>query len=246
MSLAVERDEVAALFDEYARTRSPDIRDRLVEAHIGLAASLANRFTARHESPDDLYQAAMVGLLHAIERYDPTRGVQFTTFAWATITGELKRHFRDRTWAIRVSRRVQEHYLMTAEALDSMTAEFGRSPTVAEIAERTGLTVEDVVEALEARNAHRLGSIDAPANRDDGPGIDPGEVDGGFLQVEHRQVISTLVGRLSPREQQIIHLRFGEELTQAEIAKVIGVSQMHVSRLLAQSLNKLRGWAEAS
>jgi RNA polymerase sigma-B factor len=241
--------EATELFQEYFVTRDPELRERLVHAHLGLAASLANRFGSRQESPDDLHQAALLGLLHAIDRFDPTRGVQFTTFAWATISGELKRHFRDRTWGVRVPRRVQELYLVTAEAMDALTNSLGRSPTIAEVAERIGASEEDVVEALEARTAYRLASIDSPVHGTDGDGdggagMQLGGDDPGFGRVAEHSVLAALINRLPARERQIIHLRFNEELTQAEIAERVGVSQMHVSRLLSTSLQKLRVWAE--
>ncbi|HEX7166061.1 MAG TPA: SigB/SigF/SigG family RNA polymerase sigma factor [Acidimicrobiales bacterium] len=237
--------EADRLFREYQATRDPSIRERLVGAHLGLAASLASRFSTRNESPEDLHQAALLGLVHAIDRFDPERGVQFTTFAWATISGELKRHFRDRTWGVRVPRRLQELYLNTAEATDSLTHRLGRSPTVAEVADRLGVTHEDVLEALEARAAYRLSSIDAPVGDEDGDaGMQLPAGESGYGRVEERAVLASLVNRLPPRERQIIHLRFNEELTQAEIADRVGVSQMHVSRLLSASLQKLRVWAE--
>ena len=237
--------EATQLFRDYRETRDPAIRERLVGAHFGLAASLAARFSTRNESPDDLHQAALLGLVHAIDRFDPERGVQFTTFAWATISGELKRHFRDRTWGVRVPRRLQELYLNTSEATDSLTHDLGRSPTVAEVAERVGCSEEDVLEALEARAAYRLGSIDAPVGDEDGEsGMQLPDPESGYGRVEQRVVLTDLVNRLAPRERQIIHLRFNEELTQAEIAERVGVSQMHVSRLLSGSLQKLRVWAE--
>lgn len=233
------------LFRQYRDSRDPAIRERLVGAHFGLAASLASRFSSRNESPDDLHQAALLGLVHAIDRFDPDRGVQFTTFAWATISGELKRHFRDRTWGVRVPRRLQELYLNTAEATDSLTHDLGRSPTVAEVADRVGCSEENVLEALEARAAYRLGSIDAPMGDDETDGgMQLPESEPGYGRVEQRVVLADLVNRLPERERQIIHLRFNEELTQAEIADRVGVSQMHVSRLLSGSLQKLRVWAE--
>lgn len=239
--------ETDRLFREFFVTRDPAIRERLVSAHLGLAASLTNRYASRQESLDDLNQAALLGLLHAIDRFDPNRGIQFTTFAWATISGELKRHFRDRTWGIRVPRRLQELYLVTAEATDALTNTLGRSPTVGEVAKRIGASELDVVEAMEARSAYRLTSIDAPTgDGDDGTGMQLGSDDGAFGVVEQRSVLDGLIDRLPQRERQIIRLRFTEELTQAEIAKRIGLSQMHVSRLLSGSLQKLRVWGEAS
>ena len=232
------------MFAEYARTKDPELRGSLIEAHVGLALSLANKFASRNESPEDLHQAALLGLLHAVDRYDPTRGVQFTTFAWATISGELKRHFRDRTWGVRVPRRVQEHFLVTAEAIDALTVDSGRAPTVREIAERTGLSEEEVIEALDVRNAHRLTSLDAPV-RDEEDGIrEIADVEGGFVRAEQRADLERLVEKLPVREREILQLRFADELTQAEIADRIGVSQMHVSRILSRSLGLLRGWAE--
>ncbi len=228
-------------FREFFVTRDPDIRERLVRAHLGLAASLAGRFSSRQEAADDLHQAALLGLLHAIDRYDPTRNIQFTTFAWATISGELKRHFRDRTWGMRVPRRVQELYLMTAEATDFLTNTLGRSPTVAEIAAHIGFDEDDVIEALEARSAYRVASIDAPIGSESDDGTRQiSDDERGYGVVEQRSQLADLTSRLQPRERQIIHLRFNEELTQAEIAERIGVSQMHVSRLLSVSLAKLR------
>jgi len=244
--------EAEELFREYSVTRDPALRERLVNAHLGLAASLASRFASRPEAHDDLHQAALLGLLHAVDRFDPTKGVQFTTFAWATISGELKRHFRDRTWGLRVPRRVQELYLVTAEAMDALTNSLGRSPTVSEVAERIGASEEDVLEALEARAAYRLASIDTPVSSSssssdgDDTTMQLGSDDPGYGVVEQRSVLADLVNRLPPREREIIHLRFNEELTQAEIASRVGVSQMHVSRLLSTSLGKLRVWAEAT
>jgi RNA polymerase sigma-B factor len=239
--------EADRLFRAFYETRDPELRERLVHAHLGLANSLAARFSSRQEAADDLHQAALLGLLHAVDRFDPTRGIQFTTFAWATISGELKRHFRDRTWGVRVPRRVQELYLVTAEAMDALTNSLGRSPTIAEVAERIGASEEEVVEALEARTAYRLASIDTPVNDadgDGGAGMQLGSDDPGYAVVDQRSMLSGLINRLPARERQIIHLRFNEELTQAEIAERVGVSQMHVSRLLSASLQKLRVWAE--
>jgi RNA polymerase sigma-B factor len=237
--------EAERMFQEFHQTRDPVLRERLVGAHLGLAASLASRFASRQESADDLHQAALVGLLHAIDRFDPTRGVQFTTFAWATISGELKRHFRDRTWGVRVPRRVQELYLVTAEATDALTNSLGRSPTVAEVADRIGASEEEVLEALEARSAYRLASIDSPVGDDDGDGagMQLGGDDPAYGRVEQQAWLDELMDRLPARERQIIRLRFHDELTQAEIAERVGVSQMHVSRLLSTSLQKLRGFA---
>lgn len=240
----LSRAEATDLFRAYRDSRDPAIRERLVSAHFGLATTLASRFSSRNESPDDLHQAALLGLVHAIDRFDPDRGVQFTTFAWATISGELKRHFRDRTWGVRVPRRLQELYLSTAEATDTLTHDLKRSPTVAEVAARVGCSEEDVLEAMEARQAYRLGSIDAPSNTDEpDAGMQLPEAEAGFQQVEERELLDGLLDQLPPRDRQIIRMRFRDEMTQAEIAERIGVSQMHVSRLLSNSLQRLRSFA---
>lgn len=231
---------MVSAFLDFARTKDPVLRSRLVEAHQGFAYALAGRFSARHESSDDLNQAALLGLLHAVDRFDPTRGVQFSTFAWPTIMGELKRHFRDRTWVVRVPRRLQEIFLLTSEAVDELTQDYGRAPTVAEIAERTGLTPDEVAEARAARRAYRLSSLDAPIGEENDTGMQLASLDTDFARLEQSELIDRLVCKLSPRDQTIVRLRFVEEWTQAEIAASLGVSPMQVSRLLSQIVQQLR------
>lgn len=238
--------EAAETLTAYAASRDPEARAQLVAHYQGFAYALAGRFSTRQEAPDELRQAALIGLLHAIDRFEPDRGVKFTTFAWSTIMGELKRHFRDRTWGVRVPRRVQEAYLATAEATDDLTHQLGRAPTIAELSANTGLPNEDVIEALEARGAHRVTSIDAPVGEDGEATRQLGDVDDGYDHVERSEMLDRLLSRLPHREREIVRLRFVDELTQAEIADRVGVSQMHVSRLLTQSLDKLRNWAVAS
>ena len=236
-------EELTEAFAEFARTHDPALRSRLVEAHQGFAYALASRFSARHEASEDLNQAALVGLLHAVDRFDPTRGIQFSTFAWPTIMGEIKRHFRDRTWAVRVPRRLQEIFLATSEAVDELTQDHGRSPSVAEIAERTGLEETEVIEAIEARRAYRLTSLDAPVGDDGESTLQLAGHEPGFGRLEQTDLVGGLVARLTPRDREIVRLRFVEERTQAEIARRLGVSPMQVSRLLAQILHQLRIWA---
>ena len=243
-----ERDELRRRFDEYARTREPALRDELITAHLGLAEYLARRFANRGEPLDDLIQVASVGLLKAVDRFDPERGLEFSTYATPTIVGELKRHFRDKGWAVRVPRRVQELHLRLGKVVSSLSQDEGRSPTIAEIAERAGASEEEVLEAMEAGRAYRFASLDAPggSGEDDTQTLASqlGEDDPLLTGIEHRVALSPLISELPRREQVILHLRFFDGLTQSEIAGRLGISQMHVSRLLARSLAKLRGSAE--
>ena len=236
-------------FAEYRRTGDRRLRDELVEAHIPLAQFLARRFSHRGESHEDLVQVALLGLLKAVDRFEPDRGLQFSTFATPTIVGELKRHFRDKGWAMRVPRRVQELHLQLGRVVGTLSQELGRSPTVAEIAQHAGGSEEDVLEAMEAGGMYRLASLDGPAAVGDGEeGTDMasmvGEVDPEFDRVEQQSELSELLSVLPEREQTIVYLRFFRGLTQSEIAERVGISQMHVSRLLARSLEMLRGEAQ--
>jgi RNA polymerase sigma-B factor len=243
-------EEVIERFVEFRATGSRRLRDALVEEHVGLAEYLARRFTDRGETFDDLRQVALVGLLKAVERFDPDRGLRFSTFATPTIVGELKRHFRDRGWAVRVPRRIQELHLHLVRVVGTLSQELGRSPTPEEIARRTGTRVEDVLEAMEAGGVYRLASLDAALANGERDGLDLGarlgEDDPGFDGVERRAELSELLANLPERERRIVYLRFFEGLTQSEIATEVGISQMHVSRLLATSLDRLRREATAA
>jgi RNA polymerase sigma-B factor len=227
-------------FVVFAATRDPALRDRLVEHHLGLAHQLARRFTNRGESHDDLVQVASLALIHAVDRFDPDRGFEFSTFATRTILGELKRHFRDKGWAVRAPRRVQELYLELGKAAEDLAQELGRPATVAELAGRTGATEEAVLEALEAGQGYRATSIDSPDDREGTLASRLGEVDAGFVGTDDHHVLVEAMQGLPPREQAILRLRFVDGLTQSEIAARIGVSQMHVSRLLSASIARLR------
>jgi RNA polymerase sigma-B factor len=232
--------ETRERFVEFARTGDARLRDQLVEAHLGLAHQLARRFTNRGESLDDLVQVASVALIKSVDRFDPDRGVEFSTFATRTIIGELKRHFRDKGWSVRAPRRIQELYLELGQVIDSLSQQLGRPPTVAEMAHTTGATEEAVLEALEAGRSYRASSIDAP-DRQEGTISDRlGGPDAGFEGAEDRLLLVRSLARLPDRERTILQLRFVQGLTQSEIAAQIGVSQMHVSRLLSTSLAKLR------
>jgi RNA polymerase sigma-B factor len=227
-------------FIEFAATRDPDLRDQLVESHLGLAHQLARRFANRGESHDDLVQVASVALIHAVDRFDPGRGFEFSTFATRTVLGELKRHFRDKGWSVRAPRRIQELYLELGAATDALAQELGHPPTVPELAERTGATEEAVLEALEAGQAYRATSIDAPDRREGTIASRLGQVDAGFEGADDHQVLVAAMAGLPEREQRILRLRYVDGLTQSQIAERIGVSQMHVSRLLTASISQLR------
>src|SRR5687767_12728932 len=242
-----EREELRQKFRAFAESRDPGLRDQLIEAHLGLAEYLARRFSNRGEPLDDLVQVASVGLLKAVDRFDPERGVEFSTYATHTIVGELKRHFRDKGWAVRAPRRMQELYLRLGKIIGTLSQDLGRSPTIQELATEAQVSEEEVLEALEAGQAYRFASLDAPSpGEDDGDtlGAHMGEEDPELVDAEHRAALSPLIGRLPPREQRILHYRFFEGLTQSEIAARLGISQMHVSRLLARSLAQLRAAAE--
>jgi RNA polymerase sigma-B factor len=241
------RDELREQFVAYAQQRDSSLRDELVAAHLGLAEYLARRFANRGEPLDDLVQVASLGLIKAVDRFDPERGVEFSTYATHTIVGELKRHFRDKGWAIRAPRRMQELYLQLGKVVGTLSQELGHSPTIAELAAEVEVSEEEVLEALEAGQAYRSASLDAPVGNEEGEtlGAHLGEEDLSLADVESRATLSPLLAQLPPRERLILHLRFFEGLTQSEIATRLNISQMHVSRLLARSVSELRNAAEA-
>jgi RNA polymerase sigma-B factor len=227
-------------FVEFALTRDERLRNELVESHLGLAHQLARRFVSRGESYDDLVQVASLALVKSVDRFDPDRGVEFSTFATRTVIGELKRHFRDRGWAIRAPRRIQELYLELGPAIETLSQELGRPPTVAEMAESIGASQEAVLEAIEAGQSYRTSSIDAP-DRQEGTISDRlGDIESGFGGAEDRLVLAISLADLKERERLILRYRFVDGLSQSEIADRVGISQMHVSRLLVASLAKLR------
>ena len=223
-----------------AVSQDPGLRDRLVEAHLGLAHQLARRFVNRGEPYDDLVQVASLALVKSVDRFDPERGVKFSTFATRTVIGELKRHFRDRGWAVRAPRRIQELYLELGHAVASLSQELGRSPTVPELAASVGASEEAVLETLEAAQGYRLSSIDAPDHHEETLANSIGAEDGRFTEVDNRSFLGPAMAELAPRDRIVLWLRFGEGLTQSQIAERIGVSQMQVSRLLSASLDRLR------
>ncbi|MCK9894905.1 RNA polymerase sigma factor SigF [Frankia sp. AgB32] len=219
------------------------IRDQLVRMHLPLVEYLARRFRNRGEPLDDLVQVATIGLIKSVDRFDPERGVEFSTYATPTIVGEIKRHFRDKGWAIRVPRRLQELKLSLTKATSELSQTLGRSPTVSEIAKHLQMSEEDVLEGLESANAYSAVSLDAPDSGDDeAPAVADtlGVQDESLEGVEYRESLKPLLEKLPPREKRILLLRFFGNMTQSQIATELGISQMHVSRLLARTLAQLR------
>src|SRR5437016_9629111 len=219
---ATDRSELRSKLEECGESGDKALRDEIVAAQVGLAEYLARRFKNRGEPIEDLIQVALLGLLKAVERFDPGRGLEFSTFATPTIVGELKRHFRDKGWAVRVPRRVQELHLRLGKVVSNLSQDLGRSPTIAEIAERAQASEEEVLEAMEAGRAYRFASLDAPGGGggdDDAQGLSSqlGDDDPRLTDIEHRVALSPLIAELPRREQVILHLRFFEGLTQSEI-----------------------------
>lgn len=244
--MPTDREQLRETFRRYADTRDLTLRDQLVEAHMGLAAYLARRFANRGQPLEDLTQVAALGLLKAVERFDPSLKVEFSTYATTTIVGELKRYLRDRGWAVRAPRRMQELYLTLSRVVDPLGQELGRSPTIGELAAEVGASEEEVLEALEAGQAYRFASLDAP--RSEGEGDTVGEAMGGeddeLARAEQRALLAPMLAHLPARQRQIVHLRFFEGLTQSEIARRLGISQMQVSRLLSRSVAQMRSLAK--
>jgi RNA polymerase sigma-B factor len=236
------------LFERYLERRDRADRDALVERFLPLARQLARRYERPDEPFDDLFQVACLGLVKAIDRFDLTRDVAFSSYAVPTILGEIKRYFRDRTWAIRVPRDLQELSLRVDRTVGELARGLHRQPTVTEIAERLGLEEEQVLEALEASAAYRTTSLSLPRSNEDEAGETLGDTVGtseeGFGLAEHRATLDRLLQAVSPREREVLRLRFEEDMTQAEIGALIGVSQMQVSRIIRQSLARLRDVAE--
>nr|WSX49852.1 RNA polymerase sigma factor SigF [Streptomyces sp. NBC_00974] len=219
-----------------------ELRNRLVRMHLPLVEHLARRFRNRGEPLDDLTQVATIGLIKSVDRFDPDRGVEFSTYATPTVVGEIKRHFRDKGWAVRVPRRLQELRLSLTTATAELSQQHGRSPTVHELAERLGISEEEVLEGLESANAYSTLSLDVPDTDDESPAVADtlGSEDEALEGVEYRESLKPLLEGLPPREKRILLLRFFGNMTQSQIALEVGISQMHVSRLLARTLAQLR------
>ncbi|MGR4881506.1 SigB/SigF/SigG family RNA polymerase sigma factor [Streptomyces sp. LARHCF249] len=221
------------------------VRNTLVELNLSLVKYAARRFRGRSEPMEDIVQVGTIGLIKAINRFDPERGVEFTSFALPTITGEIKRFFRDTSWAVKVPRRLQELRIDAAKAHDALEQELGREPTDSELAGQLHVTSEELAEGRKAASAYSVRSLDAPAQEegDRDPGADRpslGEEEPAYDRIECLESLKPMLACLPERERILLSLRFGQELTQSEIGDRLGLSQMHVSRLLARTLERLR------
>ncbi|MFI5282210.1 MAG: SigB/SigF/SigG family RNA polymerase sigma factor [Candidatus Dormibacterales bacterium] len=245
----IPRDELRALHRRYRDSKDPAERDRireqLVDAYHDFVYFLARKFQNRGEPLDDIVQVGYLGLIKAIERFDPDLGYEFTTFATLTVAGEIKRHFRDKGTAIRFPRRLQELHQSVVRVNEQMKNELGRDPTVAELAERLGVTPDDVTDAMEIGPAYVPLSLDQPLTSGDGQdgravSEQLGSADPELERVEMRDVLDRAMEHLTPRERSIMAMRFFEQMSQSEIARRLGISQMHVSRLQRAALDQLR------
>jgi RNA polymerase sigma-B factor len=238
-----------ALFERYLDKRDPVDRAMLVERFLPLARQLARRYQRPEEPFDDLFQVASLGLVKAIDRFDLEREVAFSSYAVPTILGEIKRYFRDRTWSVRVPRDLQELALRVDRAVGAMSVDLHRPPTITELAERLEVEEEEVLEALEASGAYKATSLEAPRGAEDDAGDTLGDTMGteerGFALAEDRATLERLMRALTPREREVLALRFEHDMTQAEIGERIGVSQMQVSRIIRQAIARLRAYASA-
>jgi RNA polymerase sigma-B factor len=242
------KDEVRDLFRAYRDSPSDEertqCREQLVVQYIGLVEFLARRFRNRGEPLEDLVQVGTIGLLKAIDRFDLDREVEFSTYATPTVVGELKRHFRDKGWAVRVPRRLQELHLELTKIVNRLGQELGRSPTVPEIAEAAGVSEETVLEGLEIAQAYNFTSLDAPMDTDDSGSTSfaehLGTEDEHLENLEYRASLAPEMAKLPERDRRILYLRFFKGMTQSEIAERLDISQMHVSRLLNRTLVRLR------
>jgi len=244
-------DDYAAagpLFDELASLDQDDprreaVRDRLVTLHLPVAQHIAAKFSGRGEPGDDLQQVATVGLIHAVDRYDSSRGIAFLAYAVPTMMGEVRRYFRDSTWSVRLPRRLSELHQALGRASRELSQQLGSAPTPSQLAHHLGVGVEEVQEALQAGQSYRAASLDDPGGGDDAAGTLTdriGEPDRELDLVEDRAMLAPALARIPERERAILTMRFFEHMTQTQIAERVGLSQMHVSRLLARTLDQLR------
>ena len=241
---AWDKERTRELFRLYKEKGDEEARDQLIVSHLNLVRFLASKFKNRGEPLDDLVQVGTIGLIKAIDRFDPERGLEFTTYATPTILGEIKRHFRDKGWSIRVPRRLQELSAKVNQATEELTVELQHSPSVEEIAAKLGVSAEEILEAMESSGAYTSVSLEAGGTSEDDEApalIDRlGSVDEDLDASDDRMVIDDAIRDFSPREQEIVRMRFIDGLTQVEIAKRLGVSQVQVSRLLRRTLRKIQ------
>ena len=241
----LQKAEVRTLFQRLRQTGDPGAREALILAHQSLAVYLARKFGDRGEPLEDIIQVAQIGLIKAVDRYDTTRGIEFTTYATPTIVGEIKRYFRDKLWSIRVPRRLRELNYALMRSVETLSQRLGHSPTIAELAEESGVPFDVVLEALEAGRAYSPASLDAENAEDSSDRtaalLDTvGDEDATIEQLENRVTLGWAMKQLPERHCQILRLRFYDRLSQAEIARRLGISQMHVSRLQREALGRLR------
>lgn len=242
--VAWDKDRTRELFRRYKQDGDGEARDQLIVSHLNLVRFLASKFKNRGESLEDLVQVGTIGLIKAIDRFDPDRGLEFTTYATPTIMGEIKRHFRDKGWSVRVPRRLQELSAKVNQASDELTNQLQRSPSVAEIADRLGTTVDEVLEAMESSSAYSSVPLEGGGSSDDdeSPSVIDHYVteDADLAASDDRIVLEDAIADFSPREQDVIRMRFADGLTQVEIAERMGISQVQVSRLLRRTLRRLQ------
>ena len=241
---AWDKDRTRELFRRFKEEGDAEARDQLIVNHINLVRFLASKFKNRGESLEDLIQVGTIGLIKAIDRFDPERGLEFTTYATPTIMGEIKRHFRDKGWSVRVPRRLQELSAKVNQASDELTNQLQRSPSVAEIAEHLGTSVDEVLEAMESSSAYSSVPLEGGGGgeEDETPSIIDhyATEDPDLAASDDRIVLEQAIADFSPREQEVVRMRFDEGLTQVEIAERLGISQVQVSRLLRRTLRRIQ------
>jgi RNA polymerase sigma-B factor len=235
------RDEDRELLRRYHESGDPSAREALVERHLPLVRSLARRYAGRGEPVEDIEQVGAIGLIKAIDRFELEREVSLATYATPNVVGEIKRHFRDKGWAIRVPRALQELNAKMSSTIDNLTARHGRSPSIAEIAEALDATTEEVLEAMDVGSAYTTLSLSAPIGEDAADPLEAiGHEDEGFDRTDDRETLAPALARLPQRERDILRMRFEEGLPQTQIAERVGLSQMHVSRLIRRALASMR------
>ena len=238
-------EDAESLFAQYAETKEPGLRDRLVLMHQNLVRFLAGKFMNRGEPIEDLVQVGTIGLINAIDRFDPERGTKFSTYATPTIVGEIRRHFRDKAWSLKVPRRLQELNLAANKAAENLSQKLGRSPTIQEIAQMVGASEEETLEAIELGNAYDTVSLDSKlAYESESAPLSlaefVGDTDGSLDSLEKYGDLNQAMDCLDTRERSIIYLRFFRDMSQTEVAKKLNISQMHVSRLQQKALRRLK------
>ena len=241
---AWDKERTRELFRRYKEEGDEEAREQLIVSHVNLVRYIAAKFKNRGEPLDDLIQVGTIGLIKAIDRFDPSRGLEFTTYATPTIMGEIKRHFRDKGWTIRVPRRLQELSAKVNSATDELTAQLQRSPSIEEVADYLGTTADEVLEAMESSSAYSSVPLEGQGNNeeDDAPSVIDryASVDGDLEASDDRMVLEEVIGEFPEADQQAIRMRFIDGMTQVEIAKRLGISQVQVSRMLRRALRRIQ------